>query len=83
LTMCNGQSILNTMAKHESQMELERRLIGASDKSLSEIGRETDISRAMLCRVMKENRGLGADAAGQLLGYFGYRIVPAKKGRTK
>jgi len=77
-----GGIYFNTTAKQESQIELLRRLIKSSGESQRAISKATGISPAMICRLVKENRGLSTDYADKLLQHFGYEIT-RKKGRQE
>jgi transcriptional regulator with XRE-family HTH domain len=61
-------------------IELLRKRIKTSGKSLNQIGRETGIDKAALSRIM-QGGSCKVETADILLKYFGVKLVPEKRKR--
>ncbi len=59
-----------------------RKRIKASGKSLNQIGRDTGVDKAALCRIM-QGGSCKVETADILFRYFGLELVAKKKKRKK
>ena len=67
------------VAKMKKISDALRRAIKASGKSLSEIGRESGVHRAVLSRFVRGERTLTTPAVDKLASFFGMRLTKARK----
>lgn len=61
-------------------IEMLRKRIKTSGKSLNQIGKDTGVDKAALCRIM-QGGSCKVETADVLLKYFGYTLVKGKRGK--